>query len=124
MKIITKSNLKAILFILVWSIFIFSCSLTLRSFHIPTKPPLWDNLAYQLEALQILKDWLNGGLKVTIPEILNSRMESANTAKDLIEFGLMSNKKIMKDILKYTDEEIADIKKDNSESPVSSEEPE
>lgn len=73
MKINTKSNLKVIQVFLVWSIFIFLCSFTLKNFYIPTKPPLWDNLAYQLEALQILRDWLNGGLQAAIPDILNSR---------------------------------------------------
>lgn len=45
-------------------------------------------------------------------EVLNSRMESANTAMSLVEGGLVTSKWIQKHILKFSDEEIEEFIKE------------
>ncbi len=58
----TSSNetLRNILLFIVWGGILYLCALTLKSYYLAGKPPLWDNLVYQQKALNILTNWLDG----------------------------------------------------------------
>ena len=55
-----KERLKDILLLITWSAVLCLCALTLKSYYLAGKPPLWDNLAYQLKTLHLLINWLDG----------------------------------------------------------------
>lgn len=44
-----------------WCAILFLCAGTLRQYHYSGTPPFWDNLAYQLDGLRLVRHWLDGG---------------------------------------------------------------
>ena len=56
----SNEMLHDILLFIAWGGILCLCALTLKSYYLAGKPPLWDNLAYQQNALNILTNWLDG----------------------------------------------------------------
>ena len=59
----SSETLRDILFFIAWGAILCLCALTLKSYYLAGKPPLWDNLVYQQNALNILTNWLDGDLE-------------------------------------------------------------
>jgi hypothetical protein len=62
---------------------------TLREFYLSVTPPLWDNLAYQTEALDIFRAWLDGNFKLSIQTIDGSMVPAhvSSLALSYLIFG-------------------------------------
>jgi len=73
---ITEEKSLNIFFLIILSIILFFCAITLRSYHLTGQPPLWDNLAYQQQTLIIIKNWFDGNRIIA----LNMIWESMNPA--------------------------------------------
>ena len=59
----SSETLRDILLFIAWGAILCLCALTLKSYYLAGKPPLWDNLVYQQKALNILTNWLDGDLE-------------------------------------------------------------
>ena len=55
-----EEKLRDILFLIAWGGVLYLCALTLKNYYLAGKPPVWDNLSYQLKSLHILTNWLDG----------------------------------------------------------------
>ena len=68
-----KENRRDILLIMAWASIVTLCSFSLKNYYLAGKPPLWDNLAYQQNALNILTNWLDGDLEKVLKNLYTEK---------------------------------------------------
>ncbi len=68
----SNETLRDILLFTIWSVVLCLCALTLKSYYIAGRPPLWDNLSYQKQTLQFLTICLEGNWIEALNEVWGS----------------------------------------------------
>ena len=69
----SNETLRDILLFIIWGGILCLCAFTLKNYYLAGQPPLWDNLAYQQKALNILTNWLDGDLEKALKNIYTEK---------------------------------------------------
>ena len=64
-----KEQLQDLILIVAWGILLTLYALSIKNYYLAGQPPLWDNLAYQQKALNILTNWLDGDLEKALKNL-------------------------------------------------------
>lgn len=82
-----------IFFLFLWCVFLFLCTHSIQAYFLADKPPFWDNLVYQNEALTIFRGWLGGDWRSALKEIDDSMVPGhvLSLATSYLLFGMHPN---------------------------------
>jgi hypothetical protein len=93
MNFFSSQKGKDILLLFAWSLFLLLCTHSIQAYFLADKPPFWDNLAYQNDALAIFRRWLDGDWRSALKEIDDSRVPGhvVSLASSYLLFGMQPN---------------------------------